>query len=160
MNEFELKCPQFVEVNAEDTQDSTDARRWEVCLPMIHLRTDADNMSETRRKEIENSVLTLVIVFGFCRSKRLFIIHHDVFPLQVPACRLLCYLPLSGLSPPPPKTFLHPDMKKVLETMNRTTIRVHNLQSSVYRRALSGRQQTWLQYRGIEPRLSCFLIIY
>lgn len=62
--------------------------------------TDADNISETRRKEREHSVLTLVTVCGFCRSKRLFIIHHDVFSLQVPACRLLCYLPLCRLTPP------------------------------------------------------------
>lgn len=93
--------------------------------------TDADNMWESRRKERENSVLTLVTVCGFCRSKRLFIIHHDVFPLQVPACRLLCYFPLSGLTPPrlnPPPPTSTPSPKtrrKALETMNRTTIRVH-----------------------------------
>lgn len=103
--------------------------------------TDADNTSETRRKERENSVLTLLIVCGFCRSKRLFIIHHDVFPLQVSACRLLRYLPLSGLNPSPPQPPCHP----------------HPLaQSSVYRRARRCRQQTWWQYRGTAPRLSCF----
>lgn len=64
-----------------------------------------------------------------CRSQKLFTIHHHVFPLQVPACCLLCRADgppsLHLLNPPAKKRTCAQTGRKVLETMSRAAFRVH-----------------------------------
>lgn len=94
----------------------------------------------------------------FCRSERLFTIHHHVFALQVPACCLLCYLPPSQWTLFISSTLLLKNTlgcrqeERSLKQWAEQRWEFTDLQSSVYQCALSLRQLMWWQYRGIAPK--------
>lgn len=95
----------------------------------------------------------------FCRSKKLFTIHRHVFPLQVPACCVLCCLPPSRWTPFISSTLLLKNTlgrrqeERYLKRWAEQRLEFTDLQSSVYQCALSRRQLTWWQYQGITPKL-------
>lgn len=95
----------------------------------------------------------------FCRSKKLFTIHRHVFPLQVPACCVLCCLPPSRWTPFISSTLLLKNTlgrrqeERYLKRWAEQRLEFTDLQSPVYQWALSRRQLTWWQYQGITPKL-------
>lgn len=98
----------------------------------------------------------------FCRSNKLFTIQHHAFPLQVPACLRCARLPAA--EPVDPLRLLSPPAKKnntlgcrqeerYLKRWAEQRLEFTDLQSCVYQSALSCRQLTWWQHRGITPEL-------